>query len=69
MTDEELREEWNRGEGGQRAIDIMVVYNARLRARLAEENKCPGTGRDCVFYNTTVKGDQVRKCDGCGKKM
>ena len=69
MTDEALREEWNRQEGGQQAIDIMREYNARLRARLARENNCPGTGRPCVFYNTTVNGDLVRKCDGCGKEM
>lgn len=70
MTDEELHAEWNLKQGGQRAIDIMRENNARLKAAkaLAERSTCPGTGRDCVFYNTLVKGDNVRQCDGCGKR-
>ena len=69
MTDEELREEWNRQEDGQRALLIAREYNARLQAKKAKENKCPGTQRPCFFTNTTVNGDNVRKCDGCGATM
>jgi hypothetical protein len=69
MTDEELHAEWNLKQGGQRAVDLMLENKARREAKaLAERSTCPGTGRDCVFYNTQVKGDNVLQCDGCGKR-